>query len=416
MPITLITGPANAGKAQVVMDAVRAHLAHGEEPLLVVPTRADAEHYLRELAGEGAAMGVRVSASRADRRGRAPRRRARAAARRARARAGCSRRSPRRTRAAARVPPGFVRALAGAARRAAGAPRDARAAARGARAAGGGRRRRGRRCSAELGRAVRGLPRDARAHRAPRRRAARRARARRAAAQPALWGAHAGAVLRLRRPDARCSSTRSRRSARSSDAQVTVSLAYEPGRAAFAGRAATFQALAPLAAEHRALRARADYYAPRLARRAQPPRALAVRDRRARAWIRRGAVRLLEGGGERAELELVAGEIARAARARACRRRRSRSWCARRRRAPTCSKRSSRRAGIPFALAAPGRFGDTAIGRALIGLLRCVPGRGAADAAGRARRPAGVAARAGAARAPRAGRLARAARAARGRR
>ena len=60
MPITLITGPANAGKAQVVLDAVRRDLAHGAEPLLVVPTRADVEHYLRELAGDGAAMGVRV--------------------------------------------------------------------------------------------------------------------------------------------------------------------------------------------------------------------------------------------------------------------------------------------------------------------------------------------------------------------
>ena len=50
MPITLVTGPANSGKAQVVMEAVRRHLAHGEEPLLVVPTRADVEHYLRELA------------------------------------------------------------------------------------------------------------------------------------------------------------------------------------------------------------------------------------------------------------------------------------------------------------------------------------------------------------------------------
>ena len=60
MPITLITGPANAGKAQVVLDSVRRLLARGEEPLLIVPTHADAEAYLRELAGEGAAMGVRV--------------------------------------------------------------------------------------------------------------------------------------------------------------------------------------------------------------------------------------------------------------------------------------------------------------------------------------------------------------------
>src|ERR1700730_5883063 len=60
MALTLVTGPANAGKAQVVMDAVRRHVAHGEEPLLVVPTRADAEHYRRALAGEGGAMGVEV--------------------------------------------------------------------------------------------------------------------------------------------------------------------------------------------------------------------------------------------------------------------------------------------------------------------------------------------------------------------
>ncbi len=58
--ITLVTGPANSGKAQVVMDAVRRHLAHGAEPMLVVPTRTDAEYYLRELAGAEAAVGVRV--------------------------------------------------------------------------------------------------------------------------------------------------------------------------------------------------------------------------------------------------------------------------------------------------------------------------------------------------------------------
>ena len=60
MPITLITGPANAGKAQLVMDAVRRHRAHGAEPLLVLPTGADADHYLRELAADGVALGVRV--------------------------------------------------------------------------------------------------------------------------------------------------------------------------------------------------------------------------------------------------------------------------------------------------------------------------------------------------------------------
>ena len=40
MGIELVTGPANAGKAQVVMDAVRRHLAHGDEPLLVERIRS----------------------------------------------------------------------------------------------------------------------------------------------------------------------------------------------------------------------------------------------------------------------------------------------------------------------------------------------------------------------------------------
>ncbi len=73
MPITLITGPANAGKAELVLDAVCAHLERGQRPLLVVPTRADALHYRRELAVRGAVIGVARRALRgADRGGRAP--------------------------------------------------------------------------------------------------------------------------------------------------------------------------------------------------------------------------------------------------------------------------------------------------------------------------------------------------------
>ncbi|MGA7705806.1 MAG: hypothetical protein WB998_13020, partial [Solirubrobacteraceae bacterium] len=60
MPIALVTGPANAGKARLVLDAVRAHAAHGEHPLLVVPTGADQARYRRELAEGGLALGVRV--------------------------------------------------------------------------------------------------------------------------------------------------------------------------------------------------------------------------------------------------------------------------------------------------------------------------------------------------------------------
>src|ERR1019366_8140098 len=58
MGLTLVTGPANSAKAQIVLDRHRAALARGA--ILVVPRSADVEHYRRELAGEGAVLGVRV--------------------------------------------------------------------------------------------------------------------------------------------------------------------------------------------------------------------------------------------------------------------------------------------------------------------------------------------------------------------
>jgi len=58
MPLTLVTGPANAEKAGHVLTAYRAALARA--PLLVVPTAADVERYRRELASAGAVFGVEV--------------------------------------------------------------------------------------------------------------------------------------------------------------------------------------------------------------------------------------------------------------------------------------------------------------------------------------------------------------------
>src|SRR3954449_10292667 len=58
MSLTLVTGPANAAKARVVLDAARARSA--ASPLLVVPTFPDVERYRRELATGGAVLGVRV--------------------------------------------------------------------------------------------------------------------------------------------------------------------------------------------------------------------------------------------------------------------------------------------------------------------------------------------------------------------
>jgi len=92
------------------------------------------------------------------------------------------------------------------------------------------------------------------------------------------------------------------------DARVTVTLTYEPGRAAFAGRAGTFETLRPLAVEHRRLHPRAEYYAPN-ARAALHHLERSLFEPGAERIDAAGAVRLLEGGGERAELELVAGEV-----------------------------------------------------------------------------------------------------------
>jgi len=58
MPLTLVTGPANAEKAGHVLTAYRAALARA--PLLVVPTATDVERYRRELASAGAVFGVEV--------------------------------------------------------------------------------------------------------------------------------------------------------------------------------------------------------------------------------------------------------------------------------------------------------------------------------------------------------------------
>lgn len=53
VPLHLVTGPANAGKAAVVLDAFEAAARRGEAPVLVVPTYADVARYRRELAERG---------------------------------------------------------------------------------------------------------------------------------------------------------------------------------------------------------------------------------------------------------------------------------------------------------------------------------------------------------------------------
>jgi ATP-dependent helicase/DNAse subunit B len=372
VPITLITGPANAGKAELVMDAVRRHLAHGDEPLLVVPTRADAEHYLRELAGEQAAMGVRVERfaglfAEAVRRAGA-----------GEAVIGAVARERVLETIAARAggpsAPGLVSALGELiaelqARRV--TPARLNQALSSWRAADGeaahpvehpGAHRLGRLFAdyraalAQLGRvdaeqsAVHAL--DALRER------------------PALWGLTP--VLIYGFDDlTRLQLDAIETLGRVVGTQVTVSLAYEPGRAAFAGRAASFHALAPLAHEHRQLQARADYYAP-------PARAALSHLERTlfepdAARVESGAaVRLLEGGGERAELELVASEI-RALLDRGAAGEEI-AVLVRPGGADVDLLREVFDASqIPFAVRRTTPFSDTALGSALLGLLRCVP-------------------------------------------
>ncbi len=367
MPITLITGPANAGKAELVLDAVRKHSAREQDPLLVVPTRADAEHYLRELAGDGVTMGVRVerfaglTAEIVQRAGAGEAVLGRLG--RERLLAALAERE-----LAIAAGPGFVRALSELfaelrTRRVSPArliaALDAWLAADGAGAA-----------RAELGRLY--IRYDAELQRLGRvdgeQCAVRALDALRE--RPSLWG---GTPVLLYGFDdlSRLQLDAIETLGRIVDAPVTVSLAYEGGRSAFAGRAATFHALAPLAAERRELPARAAHYAPP-ARTALSHLERSLFEPGAARVGSGGSVRLLEGGGERAELEVVAREIAlllaqgTAAEDVAVLVRPAGTSLA-------LLAEVFSHAGVPFALQRRVAFADTAIGRALIGLLRCVP-------------------------------------------
>jgi ATP-dependent helicase/DNAse subunit B len=367
MPITLVTGPANAGKAQLLMEAVRRQVAHGQEPLLVVPTRADVEHYVRELAGEAAVMGVRVE-------------RFAGLIGEAVARAGLGQPvvgglarerilAVLASRPGAPQPsPGFVRALADlfaelqvrrvtparldqalsswrAADGPAAAPADLARLFSEYRAT---LERLGR-LDAEL-RAVRAL--DTLRER------------------PALWGETP--VLFYGFDDlTRLQLDAVETLGRVVGADVSVSLAYEPGRTAFAGRGASFHALSPLAAEHRRLEPRAEHYAPR-SRLALSHLERCLFEPGAPREDPGGALHLLEGGGERAELELVAAEISRLLEQGV-----APEEIAVVGRFPATAldllEEVFSAARIPLATTRERPFGDTAVGRALVGLLRCVP-------------------------------------------
>lgn len=380
MSIALITGPANAGKAHVVLDAVRGHVARGEEPLLVVPTEADRTRYRRELAESGLVLGVRVE-----------RFEGLLAVVVARAALGEARiGSLARERILARLAdarPGMAGALA---RLVADletqrvTPARLRGAVRAVRVADGEQVTLERVCEVyeryrealtKLRRADRELC-VTRALDALRR-------------KPALWGATP--VLLYGFDDM----TELQLDAIETlggvvGAHVTVSLAYEPGRVVFVGRAAAFQRLAPLAHTHTELAARAEYYAP--ASRAalhHLERSLLGED--ATRVDPGEAVRLLEGGSPRAELELVAGEVRALLDGGV-----AGGEIAIVHRAPETIAgllgEVLRDFEVPYTMRERVLFAHTAIGRGLLGLLRCALGRDRAGerAVGHSRGTAGA--------------------------
>src|SRR3954470_24492628 len=250
MPLTLVTGPANAEKAGHVLAAYRAALRR--EPLLVLPTAADVEHYRRELAEAGAVFGVRVlrfawlEREIARRAGVSGRPLGALARERVAAAAVAGARLERL--AASAATPGFMRAFLGLV--------DELEEQR-----------------VEPGRwyaALRAWAADA------------PGQAEYAEELAALYGAYRDALARLDRRDARLHAVEALDALRLEPARwggtpvflygfddleplqrdaietlavhcgadVTVSLTYEPGRTAFAGRGTTFQELVALGAEH----------------------------------------------------------------------------------------------------------------------------------------------------------------------
>ncbi len=386
MPLKLVTGPANAEKAKVVLDGYRAALRRGEDPILVVPTFADVERYRAQLAADGVVFGAQVvrfawliqeCARRGGVRGRplAPLGRERIAAAVVAATALQSLAASARTRGFARellrlvdelealrvTPQRLTQAL----RAWAGEDAGRRAYADEVSGLYSGYRRRLER----LGRV------DAPLYEAAALDALR--------SDPALWGATP--VFFYGFDDLQPLQHDAVETLAATGAQVMLSLPFEPGRMAFAGRATAFAELHHEGVEHKVLAARAEHYAPA--------------SRAALHHLERGlfeleevqlfdpdpvdpgsAITLLQGGGERAELELVAAEAARLIRA---------EGVAPEEIAVVLRKPSEHAAllsevfaafGVAVALDRRVALGHTPLGRGLVGLLRCaLPDGGAED-------------------------------------
>jgi ATP-dependent helicase/DNAse subunit B len=308
MPLTLVLGPANSAKAAEVLGAFRAAAPRGA--LLVVPTGPDREHYRREILAEGAVLGGRVltfsglAREVARRAGYAGRRLAPLQQRRVLA--ATVARSDGAAIGASLRSSGFAPALGALVaelERALVTPERFTQAMR----AWGGADPDRRAYADELASLYRGYARelDRRGRVDAELFAWRALDALRA--RPGRWG---GTPVYLYGFDDLTALERDaiETLARVAGADVTVSLTYEPGRAAFHGRAEAVEELRPVAARVLELPPSDEHYAPasRLALH-HLERRLFEGD--AEPIEPGGAVRLLEAGGERAEAELVAAHV-----------------------------------------------------------------------------------------------------------
>jgi ATP-dependent helicase/DNAse subunit B len=370
MPLHLVTGPANAAKARVVLERARQRAA--ESPLLVVPTVADVDIYRRELAAGGTVLGVRVERFNGLERELARRAgvpgRTLTVLQAERVAAAAIAATPLDRLQAAAATPGFPTALVAFVNELGEARVEPPRLVAALRA--WAQQEPGRTAFAEeLGALVLAYRRAAEKTR-------RRDRPQHVTAaldalreDPRRWG---GTPVLLYGFDDLTPLQRDVLDtlANAVGAEVVLSLTFEPGRAAFAARATLHQELLALGATEDVQPAVADYYdAPVLH---HVERTLYEPDAAAEDRPDPGpAVRAYEGGGERAEVELVAAEVARLIREEGVAPEEiaivHRGLDA----AAPLIDLVLRAYDVPAAVRRTIRVGHTALGRGLIAMLRC---------------------------------------------
>ncbi|MDX6690392.1 MAG: hypothetical protein QOG15_1849 [Solirubrobacteraceae bacterium] len=385
MPLTLVTGPANAEKARVVLDGYRSALARGAAPILVVPTLPDVERYRAQLATGGAVFGAQVmrfawlideAARRGGLRGRPLSRLARE-----RVAAVAVAATALRALAPAAGTEGFAAALlrlVDELEERGVTPQRLTQALRAWAGEDAGRRAYADDVSGIYASYRRTLERAERRDRPLYEAAALDALRER----PQSWGETPVFIYGF--DDLTPLQRDAVQAIAATGARVTLSLAYEPGRLAFSGRATTFADLHGPEVEHVALTPRREHYAESA--------------REALHHLERGlfepgggqlfdpdpvdpgsAVTLLQGGGERAELELVAAEAARLIRDEGMTAEEIAIVVREPEAVAPLLSEVFGALGLPVALEQRVAFGHTALGRGLLALLRCALLDGSAD-------------------------------------